>query len=194
MRALELRLADEGYATANLGYPSRRLGIVELADRLAPEVQALTERVDGRVHIVTHSMGGLIARVLLARHRPARMGRVVMLAPPNSGSELADRLGRLPPYRWWFGPAGAQLGTRQDAALLGPVDYELGVVAGSRSFYPLASALLPRPNDGRVSVAATRLEEMADHLVLPVTHPTIVWNRTVIAQVVAFLRHGRFDR
>lgn len=148
------------------------------------------------MHMVTHSMGGLVARALLTRYRPARLGRVVMLAPPNGGSEIADLLGGLAPYRWWFGPAGAQLGRRRDAAtaaLFGPISYELGVAAGSRSLYPLASALMPRPNDGRVSVAGTAVEGMADHIVLPTPHPLIVRDRAAVEQVVAFLRDGRFE-
>lgn len=195
MRAIERRLAAEGYRTANLSYPSRASDLGTIADQLAPHLAALSPEDAGPVHFVTHSMGGLVARALLTRYRPPHLGRVVMLAPPNGGSELADRFSRLPPYRWWFGPAGGQLATRPDpdtAALLGPVDYELGVIAGSRSLYPIASALMPRPNDGRVSLASTAVEGMADHVVLPTSHPLIVRNRAAIEQVVAFLHTGRF--
>lgn len=196
MRAMERALQAEGYATLNLSYPSRRRSLAELADDLAPRAQRFAADLDGPLHLVTHSMGGLLARALLARHRPPRLGRVVMLAPPSGGSEIADRLHRNRLYRLWFGPAGAQLVTRRDdalTALLGAVDYELGVIAGTRSLYPLASLLLPRPNDGRVSVAATRLDGMADHLTLPVSHPMIVRSRHAIRQTLAFLRDGRFD-
>ena len=195
MRMLERRLIGQGYATANLGYPSRKRDLAALADEVAPRITAFAEQCDGPVHFVTHSMGGLVARVLLARTHPWRLGRVVMLAPPNGGSELADILLRWVPYRWWFGPAGGQLVTRRNealAGLFGPVDYDLGVIAGSRSLYPLASMLMPRPNDGRVSLAGTRLEGMADHLVLPVSHPTIVWNQAAIRQTLMFLQNGRF--
>lgn len=195
MSVLERRIAAEGYVTANLDYPSRRVGLGELADWLAPQVAAFAAALDGPVHFVTHSMGGLVARALIARHRPERLGRVVMLAPPNGGSEIADRLRGLGPYRWWFGPAGAQLGIRRDpalAALFGSVDYPLGVIAGNRSVYPFASALLPSPHDGRVSVDSTAVEGMADHLVLPTSHLLIIRNGAAIAQVLAFLHDGRF--
>lgn len=197
MRTLERRLASDGYRTANWGYASRTHDLGAIADQLSPKLADFADGENGRVHIVTHSMGGLVARVLLARGRPRRLGRVVMLAPPNQGSEVADRLAAFPPYRWWFGPAGAQLVTRRDAktaGLFAPIDYELGVIAGSRSLYPAASALLPRPNDGRVSVAATVVEGMADHIVLPTSHPMIVRDRAAIEQVVAFLRDGGFSR
>lgn len=192
-----MALAARGYATANLDYPSRRLDLAAIADDLAPRVDIFAEGSAGPLHVVTHSMGGLVARVLLSRCRPPRLGRVVMLAPPNGGSELADLLSPVAPYRWWFGPAGTQLVTRREealAALFGPVDYELGVIAASRSLYPLASLLMPRPNDGRVSVAGTAVEGMADHIVLPVAHPTIVGNAAAIRQTLAFLEFGRFER
>lgn len=195
LRPLERRLAAAGYATLNLDYPARRLGLADIAALIAPRVAAFGGET-ARLHIVTHSMGGLVARALLTRHRPAHLGRVVMLGPPNGGSEIADALHRFALYRRVFGPAGAELVTRRDPApssLFGPVDYPLGVIAGRRSLYPLASLLLlPGPNDGRVAVARTRLEGMADHVVLPVAHPTMMWNRQVIAQTLHFLSEGRF--
>lgn len=197
MRSLERAVERAGFAALNLDYPSRRLPLGELADGLAPAVARFAARAGGPVHFITHSMGGLVARALLTAHRPERLGRVVMLAPPNGGSEIADLLGGVALYRRWFGPAGAQLGTRRDAELtasLGPTDYELGVIAGDRSLYPLSSLLLPRPNDGRVSVAATRAEGTADHIVLPVSHPRIVRDHRAIEQALVFLRDGRFRR
>ncbi|MEH3117676.1 MAG: alpha/beta fold hydrolase [Methylorubrum populi] len=196
LRPLERRLAAAGYATLNRDYPGRRLGLAAIAESLAPEVAAFGADVK-RLHIVTHSMGGLVARVLLTRHRPAHLGRVVMLGPPNGGSEIADALHRFALYRRFFGPAGTELVTvwsPVQAALFGPVDYPLGIIAGSRSLYPLASLLLPGPNDGRVTVARTRLEGMTDHVALPVAHPTMMWNRRVIGLTLHFLHAGRFHR
>ncbi|MER2252526.1 alpha/beta fold hydrolase [Methylorubrum podarium] len=196
LRPLERELAAEGYATLNRDYPARRLALADIAEMIAPQVAAFAAGVS-RLHIVTHSMGGLVARVLLARHRPANLGRVVMLGPPNGGSEVADALHRLAPYRRFFGPAGAELVTLRGAGqerLFGPVDYPLGVIAGRRSLYPLASLLLlPGPNDGRVTVARTRLEGMADHVVLPAAHPTLMRNRRALSQTLHFLCEGRFD-
>lgn len=197
MRPLERALQAAGYATLNVTYPSRRRSLAEMADDLAPRVRRFAADLDGPLHLVSHSMGGLVARAYLARHRPERLGRVVMLAPPNAGSELADLLHRHPLYRLWFGPAGAQLVTKRDATLvnlLGAIDCELGVIAGTRSLYPLSSLMLPHPNDGRVSVAATRVEGMVDHLTLGVSHPLIVRNREAIRQTLAFLQIGRFER
>ncbi|MEH2590828.1 hypothetical protein V1273_004667 [Bradyrhizobium sp. AZCC 1721] len=100
-----------------------------------------------------------------------------MIGTPNSGSEIADRLKNFGPYRSFFGPAGQQLGTQRDAAieaLFPPVDYPVGIIAGNRSIYPIASAFLPKPHDGRVSVANTRLDGMTGHIVIGASHPWLV--------------------
>jgi triacylglycerol esterase/lipase EstA (alpha/beta hydrolase family) len=142
-------------------------------------------------------MGGLLARAYLARHRPLLLGRVVMLGTPNGGSEIADRLKNLAAYRAFFGPAGQQLVTRRDtatSAMLPAVDYATGIIAGNRSIYPVTSIGLPRPHDGRVSVANTKLAGMTDHIEIRTSHPWLVRNGEAIAQTIAFLRDGKFQR
>ena len=196
-RRMELALRDAGFATLNLDYDSRRKGLDALAEDIHPPLDRFAQSLDGSVHFVCHSMGGLLARVYLARHRPARLGRVVMLGTPNGGSEIADRLKHLAAYRAFFGPAGQQLVTRRDAAtsaLLPAIDYPAGIIAGNRSVYPITSMGLPRPHDGRVSVANTRLDGMADHIVIRTSHPWLVRNREAIAQTLAFLRNGKFAK
>ncbi|MET0906605.1 MAG: alpha/beta fold hydrolase, partial [Tardiphaga sp.] len=147
---------------------------------------------------VGHSMGGLLARVYIGKHRPQRLGRVVMLGTPNGGSEIADKLKDWLLYRLYFGPAGQQLVTARDAAtaaLLPAVDYPVGIIAGNRSLDPITSRfILPGANDGRVTVARTRLDGMADHLVIAASHALMMKNKEAIAQTIAFLKHGRFDR
>ena len=193
---LERAFARAGYATLNLDYPARTAPLAALVAGIAPEVAAFAARV-ARIHVATHSMGGLLARGLLTVRRPANLGRVVMLGPPNGGSEVADALSRLGAYRRFFGPAGAQLVTRPDAAtrtLLGTVDYPLGVIAGDRSIYPIASwLLLPGPNDGRVTVAATRLPGMADHVTIHATHALMMRHPRAIREAVSFVRTGAFE-
>jgi hypothetical protein len=140
-------------------------------------------------------MGGLLARVYMARHRPKHLGRVVMLGTPNSGSEIADRLKNFGAYRAFFGPAGQQLGTKRDDAinaLFPPLDYPVGIVAGNRSIDPLAGTMLPKPHDGRVSVKNTVIDGMADHIVVDTSHPWLVRNSVAVAQTIAFLQDGTF--
>ena len=192
---MQAALQAAGFATLNQDYASRRNALEALAEDIHPSIQRFADRVDGSIHFVCHSMGGLLARVYIARYRPKRLGHVVMLGTPNSGSEIADRLGHLMLYRAFFGPAGQQLGTKRDAtieALFPPVDYPVGIIAGDRSIYPITSAFLPKPHDGRVSVENTKLDGMADHIIIPASHPWLVRNSTAIAQTIAFLRDGRF--
>lgn len=197
LATLEAALQAEGYRTLNLDYPARSQCIADIVALMREPVTSFCEDLDGRLHFVTHSMGGLVARAYINRHRPERLGHIVMLAPPNEGSEIADTLGNNLLFRAFFGPAGSELGTvRPDALceILGDVDYPLGVIAGDRSFYPIGSLMLPGANDGRVSVERTKVAGMADHITIHATHPLIMRNREAIAQTLHFLKHGRFDR
>jgi pimeloyl-ACP methyl ester carboxylesterase len=195
LNKVESALRQAGFATLNLDYASRRKPIEALAEEIHPPIAAFAKLHDAPIHFVAHSMGGLLARRYLAIHRPPGLGRVVMLGTPNAGSEVADLLRGLSLYRAIYGPAGLQLTTHQPSVLAGlpPPDYDVGIIAGCRSIAPTASLLvLPRPNDGRVSVASSKLANMADHIIVKASHTGLPRHPDAIAQTIAFLQAGKF--
>ncbi|MEM7257005.1 MAG: alpha/beta hydrolase, partial [Pseudomonadota bacterium] len=118
-----------------------------------------------------------------------------MIAPPNQGSEVVDNLRDVPGFKVFNGPAGLQLGTDENSipSQLGPVTFDLGVIAGTDTINPILSQYLPNPDDGKVSVESTKVEGMDDFLVFAHTHTFIMRSKQVIAQVIHFLQQGQFN-
>lgn len=195
MEKLETRLTEEGYLVANVDYPSREHSIEKLAELAVEQgIEQCLSANSTKLNFVTHSLGGILVRLYLQENERDDIGRVVMLGPPNQGSEVVDNLKDVPGYELLNGPAGKQLGT--DPAdvprSLGPVDFEVGVIAGTRSINLILSSFLPNPDDGKVSVASTKVEGMKDFRALPATHPFLMKNEAVIEQTIFFLKNGEF--
>lgn len=196
MQRLAETLQAQGHKVCNVDYPSRHHDIQTLATQhVLPAIQACFGTPLPRLNFVTHSLGGIIVRTLRAQDELDKIARVVMLGPPNHGSEAVDQLRSWAPFQWLNGPAGQQLGT--DAAAwpqqLGAADFQLGVIAGSFSINPILSLMIPGDDDGKVSLDSARLEGMRDYRVMHVSHPFLMKNRKVIAQTLHFLAHGQFE-
>lgn len=184
-----------GYDVHNLGYPSRRSPIEQLAESISHRIRDIASAT-GALDVVTHSMGGIVLRAAVAAGvLPAELvHRVIMLAPPNHGSELADRMRDFRVYRFATGPAGQQIGTNDDSVprRLPPPPFEVGIVAGRRSGNPVFARVLGSENDGKVTVEATRLDGMRDLVVVDRAHTFIMWAPDVLSQTFAFLETGQF--
>lgn len=196
MKPMQRALVDEGFETANISYPSRDYSVEELAEMTIPKGLDACRAYEGleRIHFVTHSLGGILLRQYLSEKEIVGLGRVVMLGPPNQGSAAVDELRDWPGFDWLNGPAGLQLGKGEESVplKLGPATFELGVIAGNRTIDPITSSVLENPDDGRVSVADTRLEGMADFVEVEHSHAFMMRMREPIALTIRFLKHGRF--
>jgi pimeloyl-ACP methyl ester carboxylesterase len=189
-------LQQDGFSTANVDYPSSTTTIEELAPLAVNEgLQQCRQTGATKMHFVTHSLGGILLRYAQSQEPIPDLGRVVMLGPPNQGSEVIDKTRNWPGFRMLSGEAGQQLGTDADSipSQLGPVDFELGVIAGTGTTNPWMSAMmLPDEDDGKVTVARTRVEGMDDFKVVSDSHFAMMKSNSIIEATIRFLRSGSF--
>lgn len=187
--------SEYGYKIVNIDYPSRHYEIEKLAlDYIDEGLQKCNLFAANKIHFLTHSLGGILLRYYLARHQIDKLGRVVMLAPPNQGSEIVDKLSAWKLFKYLGGPAGLQLGTEENSIpnSLGSVHFPVGVIAGDKPINPFLSRLIPGANDGKVSVERCRVEGMQDFLVVPFSHTFIMQRDYIITQSLHFIQYGFF--
>ncbi len=197
MNKMQEALEAVGFKTCNIDYPSTQHRISILAqDHILPKIKACVGNSDSSIHFVTHSIGGILVRYFAKHALISPIGRVVMLSPPNQGSEVVDALGDTWFFEFLNGPAGLELGTDTGSmpSRLGPVNFEVGIITGSRSINLILSLMIEGSDDGKVSVERAKLEGMKDFMVLPSTHPFIMRNEKAIAQTIYFLNHGVFKK
>jgi pimeloyl-ACP methyl ester carboxylesterase len=189
-------LQEDGFSTANVDYPSSTTTIEELAPLAVNEgLHKCRQTGATSIHFVTHSLGGILVRYAQSQDPIPDLGRVVMLGPPNQGSEVIDKSRNWPGIKMLSGAAGLQLGTDENSipSQLGPVDFELGVIAGTGTTNPWMSAwMLPDEDDGKVTVARTRVEGMDDFKVVDDSHFAMMKSNSIIRATIRFLRTGSF--
>lgn len=190
MSLLRARVARAGFGTARFRYRSTAAPLAEHARRLAAFA-----RSRGRVHVVAHSMGGLVTLALLRDHADVELDRVVLLGAPVRGSAVAARACERTWRRRLLGAAAEGPLVEGGLPVEGPAPGRVGVIAGTRSI-GLGRWIggLEGPNDGAVSVAETRLVGAADQLELHHSHAAMLLSRRLAREVIAFLRTGRFER
>ncbi|MGJ8641079.1 MAG: esterase/lipase family protein [Opitutaceae bacterium] len=193
MQKMETALQTEGYKTLNIDYPSRKHKVEHLAAEVRKKIEKQTKGAT-KIHFVTHSMGGILVRQLHKSEPLDNMGRVVMLSPPNQGSEVIDKIGDQKAVKKVNGPAGNQLGTDPKGFVrqLGAVSFELGVITGDRSINWINSQMIPGKDDGKVSTESAKVEGMQAYKVVHATHPMIMKKPEIIKDVLKFLRTGKF--
>ncbi len=133
-------------------------------------------------------------RYYLQDHDIVELNRIVMLSPPNKGSEIVDQLKEFKIFQFITGPVGQQLGTDENSLpnQLNPIKGEIGIIIGNSSSDPWFSWLIPGDDDGKVSVASSKLSEMKDFLIVDHGHTFIMRQDDVIEQILNFLKSGKF--
>jgi len=195
--SMESSLIEMGYHVVNVDYPSRKQSIEMLVERhVTKAIEKCQSLCPEKIHFVTHSMGGILVRYYLVNKLLDNLGHVVMLSPPNQGSEVIDKLGNFPGFYAFNGPAGQQLGTSAESLpnKLGPVNYSVGIITGNKSINLILSTLIPGDDDGKVSIERAKVAGMSDYLIVPHTHPMIMSSGEVIRQTICYLKSGKFCR
>ncbi len=199
LRRLAKAVEKDGYLVMNLNYPSRRYNIQELASQLLPTIQ---DRVTLQtpLHLVSHSMGGLVGRELMHLLPDYNWKNAVFLAPPHGGSHLARTLSAHPTtrnfFQWFYGPAGQQVALEDPDFPLPPCPY--GVIAGTQSrslINPVSwfsHLILDDRSDGTVRVEETHLDRMIDFAEVYVNHTTIMNHPSVHRLVQYFFKYNAF--
>lgn len=195
MSSIEDALGKEGYIVINNNYPSTEKNIQQLASVVGDGISDCKKSGAHSIHFVTHSLGGILVRQYFQNNVVAEAKRVVMLGPPNHGSEVATKK----KDQWWYkmatGPAGQELGIEANSMpnQLKSIPLEIGIIAGTESLDPWFAGDLPKPNDGKVSVASAKLAEMKDFITVAHSHTFMANADSVASQIKLFLKQGHFN-
>lgn len=195
MSDLERALTEHAFDVYNLSYPSKSYPVAELAQHVADRINK--GFANKQINFVTHSLGSILVRYIAQHKLVSDIHRVVMLAPPNKGTPVINKLRN---FRWfnnYWGPAAIELSSDEHGIhneLSEEVDFELGIIAGNKSADPWFSwTILKGEDDGKVTVESTKIAGMKAHTVLPVAHPNMPKHPSVIEKTIYFLQNGSFE-
>lgn len=192
--ACALRLAH--YTPVFFDYPSTQNSVQEIANHdLREKIRSL--RYEEKFHIVAHSLGAVLLRYYLQDHEIPNLGRVVMMAPGNKGSPALSLYKHIPLFGPALGPSGIQSADDEDSiahSLPETISAETGIIAGCLSLDPVSFFSMRWPHDGKITVEGTKLDNMKDHITLPTSHDTMLFDPAALYQAVYFLQHGHFNQ
>lgn len=196
MNKMAKSLRKNDYIVWNESYPSTEKSIAELSKVIDDALLFCKEQQAEEIYFVTHSLGGILVRYYFQDVSSDSVKKIVMLAPPNKGSEVADAYKDWMWYQWFTGVAGQELGTEPTSVpnSLAPISVPVGVIAGTSSSDPWFSNLFSGPNDGKVSVESAQIPEMVDFMTVDSGHTFIMKSNTVIENVLYFFDNGTFKR
>ncbi|GAA0211549.1 alpha/beta fold hydrolase [Kangiella japonica] len=196
MKSLERYLKTKGYLTYNQSYPSTVSQVERSSIHYINSALANIPHSISKIHFVTHSLGGILVRYYLSKHSIRKLGRIVMLAPPNQGSDVAEKYRAHFWYKWTTGVPGQQLHKTDNELLekLKPISTEVGIIAGTSSSDPWFNHVFKSEHDGKVSVENTKLPEMKDMITVNHGHTFIMNKRKVKQYILNFLTSGNFYR
>ena len=194
------KIAEEldrvGFCVLNFNYPANKYDVETLATHLKHFVHGHCVSPTKKIHFVGHSLGAIVIRKYLEEYPSLKVGRVVMLAPPNHGSAMASAVKNNFFFKWLCGPALLEICSARSSyvnkCMSRKVRFDLGVIAANKSINPFSLWVLKEPNDGLVSVRSTKVGGMKDHIVVREGHISIVYSEYVIKQIKYFLLHGKF--
>jgi pimeloyl-ACP methyl ester carboxylesterase len=189
MAAMAKRLRALDHHVRVFSYPTRAANLDVHADELCNFIH---ENKTQELHLVGHSMGGLVILNMLNRYDDFPPGRVVLMGTPVKGSKVVRRLTKIPGHRIMFGKAREDL---LEGFQLSPEGRETGMIRGTRSFgFGQIAGPHNEPNDGSICVSETKLEGLKDTIELPVAHSEMLVSAEVLRQVEYFLLFGKFKK
>ena len=194
MWKIEKNLREIGYEILNFDYASTKWPMDTVIAKLHSEIQRSCDDSD-QIYFVVHSLGGLVIRAYLNHYFTGKEKRLVMIAAPNRGSILAERLENIAVFKWLLGEPGQLLGKDEDDYFAKyPIPrIPFGIISGGLKNKTGFSPLIPGDDDWVVGVEETKLEGASDFIVIPGQHTTLLWQSEVIKQVILFLRDEKFD-
>lgn len=193
MWRMEKTLQEAGYSVLNFDYASTQWTMDSTVAALKTKINEYEPHYD-KIYFVVHSLGTFVVRSYLSENFNEKFKSIVMIAPPNKGSILAERFNDLKIYEWILGEAGKKLGKDHD-------DYwrkyptpniTFGIIAGGMGTKYGFNPLVPGDDDGVVGVDETKIAGYEDFIIVPGIHSTLLWQSEVVDQVLYFLTHQKF--